>query len=513
MAADPVCSLCGAPALRDRGARRHAYCENCGGLERHRAVGRLFADLLENGAGRRALEVGPASEYVFGGYLRQRGWSYESLDQSRSGHPNDPRHVAFIDHELDLTDLSSIADDRFDLVIVQHVIEEIPEYERALDEIARVTAPGGIALLEIPWDPQRPVSERQPANHFGNVWLFGADLPVTIERRFAEVEDVEFREDDFRGRLFRCARPVAASPPQPGSGAYAQRVATVWGERRDEGVRSFWQSPVVMSELNRRITGDPEVEQVEFFRDRFCPQPRRSALSLGSGSGHLEIRMVTLGVCDRMLGVDISEARVQDAFARIPADLTERVTFRVVDLEHWQPDERFDLVVAQDVLHHVENPDAWCARINALLTDDGLAYVHDFIGPPRFQWTDRQLRIINRLLERLPERLRYDVVNNDGSLREPVGRPDRERFIAADPSEAIAPREIPAALERHLEPVLVKPYGGAIFHQLFNRIMGNFVDDEDIVRLLMEVDFLLTDEGTVEPDYLWGVYRRRSTVS
>ncbi|MEZ5120462.1 MAG: hypothetical protein R2736_02600 [Solirubrobacterales bacterium] len=59
--------------------------------------------------------------------------------------------------------------------------------------------------------------------------------------------------------------------------------------------------------------------------------------------------MVTLGVCDRMLRVDISEARVQDAFARIPADLTERVTFRVVDLEHWQPDERFDLVVAQDV--------------------------------------------------------------------------------------------------------------------------------------------------------------------
>lgn len=488
-------------------------------MERHRALARMFSDLLDHGEGRSTLEVGPASEFVFGGYLRQRGWRYESVDQSRAGHPNDPRHVAFIDHELDLTDLASIRDDAFDLVIVQHVIEEIPDYERALDEVARVTAPGGVALLEIPWDPGREASERRPPNHFGNVWLFGRDLMDRIGERFGTVEDIEFTEDDFRGRVFRCTAgtaPVAAPDPaaaQPGTEAYARRVSEAWGQHRDEGIRSFWQSPVVMAELNRRITGDPAVDQVVHFRDRFCAAPRRSALSLGSGSGHLEIRMAEVGVCDRMLGVDISEPRVQEAMGRVPPAFTGRVTFEVVDLESWHPAERFDLVVARDVLHHVEDPAAWCARINELLTDDGLLYVHDFIGPARFQWTDRQLRIINRLLDRLPDRLRYDIVEANGTLRAPVGRPDIERFIAADPSEAIAPRTIPAALEAHLEPVVVKPYGGAIFHQFFNRIMGNFVEDDDLVRMIMELDFILTDEGTLEPDYLWGVYRpRRATA-
>jgi SAM-dependent methyltransferase len=494
------CLICGSEALRDFSARRAAHCERCHSLERQRVLARLFADLFSEGAGRRCLEVGPVSPLVFGGYLRERGWEYESIDQSARGNAHDPRDVGFVDRVLDLTDLGGIRDDEFDLLLAQHVIEEIPDYERALEEIARVTAPDGVALLEIPHDLGLERSERHEPDGFGNVWRFGRDLQARLEQRFDSVERIAFREGDYAGAVFRCAARGRS---------YADRVAAAWeGGDRDPTVRSFWQSPIAMGEINRRLTGSADLDPVRFFQSHFCERPRPNALSLGCGGGELELRFVSTGACERIVGLDVSPQRVAGASRKVPPELADRVRFEVRDLESWRPRKKYELIVAQDILHHLDDLERWCAIIAETLTDDGLLYVHDFIGRARFQWSDRQLMIINRLLNRLPDRLRADLVEGDGSLREVVGRPDVERFVAEDPSEAIDPRAIPQLLERHLTPVHVHAYGGAIFHQLFNRIMGNFGGDPDLVRTLIEVDFILTDLGAVEPDYLWGIYRR-----
>src|SRR5262249_13955404 len=184
--------------------RRDARCVDCDALERHRALARSMSQLLSAGAGRKALEAGPASPRVFGGFLRERGWCYQSIGRWRTGHPNDPRGVGFIDHEAALCDLSLLDSDAIDLVIAQHVIEEIPVFETALAETARVLGPGGTALLEIPFDPKLDRSERHPPNRFGNVWRFGADLPTVVRRHFASVELVLLREGSYEGRLLRC---------------------------------------------------------------------------------------------------------------------------------------------------------------------------------------------------------------------------------------------------------------------------------------------------------------------
>jgi len=199
-----LCPICGSGHLVEFAGRPNARCETCDALERHRALALHMSEILNDGAGRTALEAGPVSPRVYGDFLRERGWLYRSIDQSRRGHPNDPRAVGFIDHEADLCDLSMFAEDSVQLVIVQHVIEEIPSYETALSEIARVLAPEGIALLEIPFSPALLRSERQPPNHFGNVWRFGADLPGTIGEHFANVGLLELREGSYCGRLFVC---------------------------------------------------------------------------------------------------------------------------------------------------------------------------------------------------------------------------------------------------------------------------------------------------------------------
>ena len=162
--------------------------------------------LWVRGKGRLALEVGPLNSRVFGAYLRDRGWRYESLDRWRSGNPSDQRGVGFVDHEASLTDLSLFGDDRFDLFMCQHVIEEITEYEAALSEIARVLKPRGIALMEVPFDSRLAISEPQPKDHFGNVWRFGADLPEKVAQYFDRVEQLPLREATYEGTLLACVR-------------------------------------------------------------------------------------------------------------------------------------------------------------------------------------------------------------------------------------------------------------------------------------------------------------------
>lgn len=199
-----ACPICDSENLVEFAGRARARCEDCDALERHRALADQMSTLLQRGGGRRALEAGPVSPRVFGGFLRDRGWRYESIDKSRRGSPNDPRAVGFVDHEADLCDLSLFAADSMQLVIVQHVIEEIPDYESALAELARVLAPDGTALLEIPFSPALARSEPQAPNHYGNVWRFGADLPDVVAEHFHQGEIVQLEEGEYVGRLLVC---------------------------------------------------------------------------------------------------------------------------------------------------------------------------------------------------------------------------------------------------------------------------------------------------------------------
>lgn len=300
--------------------------------------------------------------------------------------------------------------------------------------------------------------------------------------------------------------PMLQDQPDETSPEYALRVGAHWA-RRETAVRSWWQSPVVMGEIRRRVTGEVDKPVEEYFRDRYCQTPFGSALSLGAGGGQLERSMLELGVCDAILGIDISEARVEHANAAIPEPLRGRLVFECHNLEVWRPDGQFDLLIARDVLHHIARLEELCDAFDRLLRPGSLLYVDEYVGPARFQWTDKQLEVIARLLGRLSSSLVADLV--EPGPRRSAHRPTVESMIAADPSESVRSHEITAILGAHFDVVERRPYGGAVFHQLFNRIMGNFEGQDDLVRTLMEIDFLLCDEGIFETNYEWAVYRTR----
>ncbi|HEY7961912.1 MAG TPA: methyltransferase domain-containing protein [Solirubrobacteraceae bacterium] len=272
---------------------------------------------------------------------------------------------------------------------------------------------------------------------------------------------------------------------------------------------AFWQSPVARASINRRITGDPELGPETYFARRHGPAiVAPGALSLRASDAKLELALVEAGACERVTGLDDEQSRVEFAAGRVPEPLRERVRFELGTLERWQPPEPLGAVVCRSFLHRRDDLEAVLDRLASTLEPGGLVFVEDFVGPARFQWTDAQMEAINRLLARLPEELLTDLSASDGRRKRSVERPDLAERIAASPHEAVRSDEILPALDERFERVEVCPYGGAVFHQLFSRIMGNFVDRPELVGVLMEVDALLTDAGALGSDYVWGVWRR-----
>jgi SAM-dependent methyltransferase len=198
------CPICGGTEFREFSGRPGAVCAKCGALERHRALVRVCADILTAGEGRACLEIGPTSREVYGDYLRGRGWEYVAVDKWRTGNPNDPRAVGFIDHEVDVAELEPFEDATFDVVIAQHVIEEVPDYLGSLRAIRRVLKPGGQALLEIPYGKERDANESHNADGFGNVWRFGKALLGDLAITFGGLELAPLESGVYRGELMIC---------------------------------------------------------------------------------------------------------------------------------------------------------------------------------------------------------------------------------------------------------------------------------------------------------------------
>jgi SAM-dependent methyltransferase len=89
------------------------------------------------------------------------------------------------DQRVDILDIP-FADGTWDIILCNHVLEHVDDDGRAMRELYRVMAPGGWALLLVPFRPDRPTDEDPGAGaeerirRFGqhdHVRLYGRDYP------------------------------------------------------------------------------------------------------------------------------------------------------------------------------------------------------------------------------------------------------------------------------------------------------------------------------------------------
>jgi SAM-dependent methyltransferase len=294
---------------------------------------------------------------------------------------------------------------------------------------------------------------------------------------------------------------LAAAPPAP---APLQSLG---------GQLAFWQSPVARAAINRRVTGSPALAPEAYLAARHGPTlPVPNALSLRGGDARLEVALVEAGPCERVIGLDIDERRVESANSNVPAGLRERIRFQRGEIAQWSPSEPVGAILVRSVLHRQRDLEGILERMRSILAPGGLVFVDEFVGPSRFQWTEAQLKAINRLLACLPDEFLLDLSATDGRRKRSVGRPQPDDYAAANPDDAVRSDQVLACLDERFERVEVHLYGGALYHQFFTRIMGNFASRPELVNLVFEMDAMLTDTGVLSSDYVWGVWRRGGRV-
>ena len=93
-------------------------------------------------------------------------------------------------------------DNSFDFILCNHVLEHIPDDEKAMQELYRILAPGGTAILQIPQDLNRDktfeddsiTDPKERAKIFGqydHVRVYGQDFFDKLRRIGFKVEEVD----------------------------------------------------------------------------------------------------------------------------------------------------------------------------------------------------------------------------------------------------------------------------------------------------------------------------------
>ena len=220
--------------------------------------------------------------------------------------------------------------------------------------------------------------------------------------------------------------------------------------------------------------------------------------SLACGNGRAERDLLSKGICQRFHGVDIAEDALNEA-RKLAEQQQLNISYEQADLNEIKLERQaYDLVVTQNCLHHILRLEYLADEIAQSLKPDGVLWIHDYIGETQFQYTDERLGIVNQILAILPERMRFNQVNNR-QIQQVVRR---EPGTLASPFESIRSAEImPIFLERF--DIVEKIEFNSILHLVCPvGTRSAFLENEEsrsIFELLFLLDRLLVDRGIILP--------------
>ena len=180
----------------------HINCPRCGSGIRQRL---FFAALqnIENLSFDRLIHNNTilhfAPEDIISSNIRKKSAHYVTADYFRQD----------CDFKLDMSDMPEIKNESFNIVIAFDVLEHVPDYQKALDEVHRVLSSKGIGIFTVPqkdnllvtYEDSTIVTPEDRTKHFGqydHLRIFGADFTRTVESKGFSVTAVDesmFPED------------------------------------------------------------------------------------------------------------------------------------------------------------------------------------------------------------------------------------------------------------------------------------------------------------------------------
>lgn len=178
-----ICPICGyrgpfADFVVPTGTRKNAQCPNCDALERARIQYIVMTDFLNkldtNNLG--MLHVSP--EPFFRNLFSRKFAKYTTTDLVMTD----------VDYQADLQNLP-FDDESFDIVFASHVLEHVPDDNKALSEIRRILTKNGIAILPVPLVAEKTIEYPEPnPNETYHVRAPGYDYFDRYEKYFSRIE-------------------------------------------------------------------------------------------------------------------------------------------------------------------------------------------------------------------------------------------------------------------------------------------------------------------------------------
>lgn len=288
-----------------------------------------------------------------------------------------------------------------------------------------------------------------------------------------------------------------------------------------EVIRNFWDQhhklevstgywtchPIINEYVNSLIAHDSS-NIMEWFAKRFSDYiPFERGISLGCGTGAAERQAIEAGLCNFMDAFDISPASVKAAKQEASkAGLDSKLQYHTTDLNSIELEKgHYDFALCIGSLHHVENLEHLFKELRGSLRAGGFLFINEYVGPSRLQWTEKQLRIVNKVWEIFPPEYRKPG---------PLISVDAEELSRADPSEAVRSSEIISLLNQYFEVIEQVEYGGSFLMPFWHQglipdgFLYNSARDKQVtIKLLCLIDEIMREEAILPNCYVQIVLR------
>jgi ubiquinone/menaquinone biosynthesis C-methylase UbiE len=279
-------------------------------------------------------------------------------------------------------------------------------------------------------------------------------------------------------------------------------------------LQNWWDIPEIRKRWNKMITGNENTEYYEYVSKKYFEgRENLLGLSLGCGTGHRELKWADQRKFKSITAIDLSKSRIESAVKEAQVmGYDEIIKYQVANINNLDfPESYFDVIFVEQSLHHFSPLKVILKKIKSAIKPDGFFIINEYVGPTRFQWTEKQLEVVNGLLSILPKRYKL-VAGNSSEKKSRVYRPSKLRMILRDPSEAVESSNIVPFVTEMFEILEVVEYGGTILQLLFSEIAQNFISSQyeckRWLKIYFEIEDLLLMEKELNSDFIFIVCKK-----
>ncbi len=289
-----------------------------------------------------------------------------------------------------------------------------------------------------------------------------------------------------------------------------------------EAIEGQFADKVINRYVNERFTGNARTDWTSTISS--WGTFRRGAI-LGVSSPKREMRVLETNPQLHVTLIDLSPGPLERRAAALGRRFPGRTATMVADLNFLELEEqRYDLIVSSSTIHHVTNLEYLAFQINRALTPDGLFFMEDYVGEPRYHFSDAKKRLFEEVYNR-------DLARQRGRTPGLIWRDPND----LSPFCAVRSDDILDAFRAALQEVQVRTAATltlafsltcpADFHALLARMPGWKIRlgllrkrlgmqrevriDPRFLRELRLVGDAAGDAGLVRPGLAFAVYRKR----